>query len=171
MIKIYKILIVIFCVFLYFISCNNVIYAKNNSIEYESVNKELEKEIKKNHIPGMSIIVVNPNEVVFSKTYGNCKSIDTPFIIGSMSKSFTALSIMRLVEEGRIDINKSISTYIDTSLYFKNKEDGDKITVKQLLNQNSGIGTYQKLVSMSITYENVPKISKDKRKKYFPFCI
>ncbi len=150
MIKIYKILIVIFCVFLYFISGNNVIYAKNNSIDYESVSKELEKEIEKNHIPGMSIIVVNPNEVVFSKTYGNCKSIDTPFIIGSMSKSFTALSIMRLVEEGRIDINKSISTYIDTSLYFKNKEDGDKITVKQLLNQNSGIGTYQKLVSIEM---------------------
>ena len=68
MIKIYKILIVIFCVFLYFISGNNVIYAKNNSIDYESVSKELEKEIEKNHIPGMSIIVVNPNEVVFSKT-------------------------------------------------------------------------------------------------------
>ncbi len=149
--KIYKILIVIFCVFLYFISGNNVIYAKNNNIDYESVSKELEKEIERNHIPGMSIIVVNPNEVVFSKTYGNCKSIDTPFIIGSMSKSFTALSIMRLVEEGRIDINKPISTYIDTSLYFKNKEDGDKITVKQLLNQNSGIGTYQKFGSIEIT--------------------
>ncbi len=93
----------------------------------------------------MSVIVVNPEEILFSKTYGNCETIDTPFIIGSMSKSFTALSIMRLSEEGRIDINKPISTYIDASLYFKNKENGDEITVKQLLNQNSGIGTYQKL--------------------------
>lgn len=149
--KIYIILIVIFFVFLYIISGNNVVYAKKENIDYESVSKELEKEIEKNHIPGMSIIVVNPNEVVFSKTYGNCKGIDTTFIIGSMSKSFTALCIMRLAEEGRIDINKPISTYIDTSLYFKNKENGNKITVKQLLNQNSGIGTYQKLGSIEIT--------------------
>ena len=75
----------------------------------------------------MSVVVVNPNEVLFSKTYGNCKSIDTPFIIGSMSKSFTAISIMKLVEENKIDINQPISTYIDTAIYFKNKTDGDKL--------------------------------------------
>lgn len=151
--KIYKILIIMCCISVYFMGGNYNMYAKTKSdnIDYEAVSKELETEIKKNHIPGMSVVVVNSNEVVFSKTYGNCKSIDTPFIIGSMSKSFTALSIMRLVEEGRIDINKPISTYIDTSLYFKNKEDGDKITVKQLLNQNSGIGTYQKLGSIETT--------------------
>lgn len=151
--KIYKILIIMCCISVYFMGGNYNMYAKTKSdnIDYEAVSKELETEIKKNHIPGMSVVVVNSNEVVFSKTYGNCKSIDTPFIIGSMSKSFTALSIMRLVEEGRIDINKPISNYIDTSLYFKNKEDGDKITVKQLLNQNSGIGTYQKLGSIEIT--------------------
>ena len=151
--KIYKILIIMCCISVYFMGGNYNMYAKTKSdnIDYEAVSKELETEIKKNHIPGMSVVVVNSNEVVFSKTYGNCKSIDTPFIIGSMSKSFTALSIMILVEEGRIDINKPISNYIDTSLYFKNKEDGDKITVKQLLNQNSGIGTYQKLGSIEIT--------------------
>jgi len=68
-----------------------------------------------------------------------------------MSKSFTALSVMQLVEKGKIDLNKPISAYIDTSLYFKNKEDGNKITVKQLLNQNSGLGTYQKLGNAKIT--------------------
>lgn len=149
--KIYKILIIMCCISVYFLGRNYNVYAKSDNIDYEAVSKELETKIKKNHIPGMSVVVVNSNEVVFSKTYGNCKSIDTPFIIGSLSKSFTALSIMKLVEEGRIDINKPISTYIDTSLYFKNKEDGDKITIKQLLNQNSGIGTYQKLGSIETT--------------------
>ena len=41
----------------------------------------------------LAVIVVNKDSVLFSGTYGNCDSIDTPFIIGSMSKSFTALSI------------------------------------------------------------------------------
>lgn len=149
--KLYIVLSLIFCVSFLYIPNKNIVYAKNNTIDYDSVSKVLEKDIKENHIPGMAVIVVNSDEVIFSKTYGNCENIDTPFIIGSMSKSFTALSIMKLVEENKIDINKSISTYIDTSLYFKNKEDGDKITVKQLLNQNSGIGTYQKLGSLKIT--------------------
>lgn len=149
--KLYIVLILIFCFSFLYITNRNIIYAKNNNIDYDSVSKVLEKDIKENHIPGMAVIVVNSDEVIFSKTYGNCENIDTPFIIGSMSKSFTALSIMKLVEENKIDINKPISTYIDTSLYFKNKDDGDKITVKQLLNQNSGIGTYQKLGKLKIT--------------------
>jgi len=149
--KIYIVLSLIFCVSFLYISNKNIVCAKNNNIDYDSVSKVLEKDIKENHIPGMAVIVVNSDEVIFSKTYGNCENIDTPFIIGSMSKSFTALSIMKLVEENKIDINKPISTYIDTSLYFKNKGDGDKITVKQLLNQNSGIGTYQKLGKLKIT--------------------
>lgn len=149
--KIYIVLFLIFCFSFLYITNKNIVYAKNNSIDYNSVSKVLEKDIKENHIPGMAVIVVNSDEVIFSKTYGNCENIDTPFIIGSMSKSFTALSIMKLVEENKIDINNPISSYIDTSLYFKNKEDGDKITIKQLLNQNSGIGTYQKLGNLKIT--------------------
>lgn len=149
--KLYIVLFLIFCFSFLYITNKNIVYAKNNSIDYNSVSKVLEKDIKENHIPGMAVIVVNSDEVIFSKTYGNCENIDTPFIIGSMSKSFTALSIMKLVEENKIDINNPISSYIDTSLYFKNKEDGDKITIKQLLNQNSGIGTYQKLGNLKIT--------------------
>lgn len=149
--KIYKVLFIICYIFIIISFNMSDVYAENNNLDYETISKELELEVKRNHIPGMSIVVVNPNEVLFSKTYGNCKSIDTPFIIGSMSKSFTAISIMKLVEENKIDINQPISTYIDTSIYFKNKTDGDKITVKQLLNQNSGIGTYQKLGNLKIT--------------------
>ena len=149
--KIYIILIIMCCLFFCFLADNSIVYAESHNIDYESISNEIAKDVEKYHIPGMSIIVVDSNEVLFSETYGNCNNIDTPFIIGSMSKSFTALSIMKLVEENKIDINKSISTYIDTSIYFKNKEDGDKITVKQLLNQNSGLGTYQKLGNAKIT--------------------
>lgn len=67
--RIYIILIVLFCTFLYAINGNKIVYAENSNIDYESVSKELEKEIEKNHIPGMSVIVVNPEEVLFSKTY------------------------------------------------------------------------------------------------------
>ena len=75
--KIYKILIIMCCISVYFMGGNYNMYAKTKSdnIDYEAVSKELETEIKKNHIPGMSVVVVNSNEVVFSKTYGIVKAL------------------------------------------------------------------------------------------------
>lgn len=61
----------------------------------------------------MAVIVVDKDNVLFQETYGNCDSIDTPFLIGSMSKSFTALAIMQLVEGGKLDLDSQISEYID----------------------------------------------------------
>lgn len=42
--------------------------------------------------------IVDTNIVLFAETYGNCSSLDSPFIIGSLSKSFTAAAIMQLAE-------------------------------------------------------------------------
>jgi CubicO group peptidase (beta-lactamase class C family) len=52
---------------------------------------------------------------------------------------------MQLVEQGKIKLNDKISTYLH------DVPDGDKITVKQLLNQNSGFGAYQSLSNLKIT--------------------
>ena len=53
---------------------------------------------------------------------------------------------MQLVEEEKVDLDTKISDYIDTSDYFINVSDGDRIIVRQLLNQTSGLGTYQRFV-------------------------
>lgn len=124
---------------------------KKNPEVYEEIDDILQQSVCDLHIPGMAVIIVDADEVLFSETYGNCDSIDTPFIIGSVSKSFTALSVMQLVEQGKIDLDMPISEYLDVSLYFKNASDGDKITVKQLLNQTSGLGEYQRFGNAEIT--------------------
>ena len=58
---------------------------------------------------------------------------------------------MQLVEEEKVDLDTAISDYIDTSAYFINASDGDRITVRQLLNQTSGLGTYQRFGNAKIT--------------------
>ncbi|XCP87086.1 serine hydrolase domain-containing protein [Roseburia hominis] len=60
---------------------------------------------------GMAVCVVDKDGVILEETYGNCISVEQPFIIGSMSKFFTAISIMQLQEQGRIDLDASISQY------------------------------------------------------------
>ena len=138
----------IICVILSLICVVSIWYkpvlANEKSSSYSDIDSRLKKEIKELHIPGMAIAIVDSKEVLFSEIYGNCDNLDTPFIIGSLSKSFTALAVMQLVEEGKVDLDTTISDYINTSAYFINASDGDRITVRQLLNQTSGLGTYQR---------------------------
>ncbi len=129
---------------------NNTVLA-NTNVKYDNIDNQLKRELDELHIPGMAVAIVDSKEVLLAETYGNCKSIDTPFIIGSVSKSFTALAIMRLVEEDKIDLDEKISAYIAPSAYFINESDGNKITVRQLLNQTGGLGTYQRFGNAKIT--------------------
>ncbi|MBU2533352.1 MAG: beta-lactamase family protein [Alphaproteobacteria bacterium] len=64
---------------------------------------------------------------------------DTPFLLGSISKSFTAMAVMQLVEQGEIDLNAGIATYLDV---FGGKPSGT-ITIRQLLSHTSGYSTFQ----------------------------
>ena len=93
----------------------------------------IESEFDKTHIPGMSVEIVDATQVLFAETYGNCETLEQPFIIGSISKSFTALAIMQLVEQGQIELTAPISNYL------RDIDPDTKTTVKQLLNQTSGI--------------------------------
>lgn len=97
------------------------------------------------HFPAMSVTIVDKDSVLMSKTYGECESTDVPFLLGSVSKSFTALCIMQLSEQGKIDINAPLSTYL------KDVKDADRITILQLLNHTSGLGEYQNLTNCKIT--------------------
>ncbi|MBI1404214.1 MAG: serine hydrolase [Porphyrobacter sp.] len=64
---------------------------------------------------------------------------DTPFLIGSVSKSFTALAVMQLVEAGTLDLDAGIGTYLDA---FAGQPSG-AITLRQLLSHTSGYSTVQ----------------------------
>ena len=64
---------------------------------------------------------------------------DTPFLLGSISKSFTAMAVMQLVEAGKVDLDTGISHYLDV---FAGRSSG-AITIRQLLSHTSGYSTLQ----------------------------
>lgn len=65
---------------------------------------------------------------------------DSLFVIGSVTKSFTALAVMQLVEGGRVRLDEPVESYLP---YFQTKSRvvSDTITVSQLLSQTSGLST------------------------------
>lgn len=133
------------------ICCAGLVYANTETkVEtdiYNDIDTYLSSCAEKAHIPAMSVTIVDKDNVLFSQSYGSCESCDTPFVLGSVSKSFTAVCIMQLVEQGKIDLNAAISTYLP------NATDGNKITVGQLLNHTSGLGEHQTLENYKIINE------------------
>ena len=114
---------------------------------YDRIDEYLRSCAANAHIPALTATVADSDEILFAKAYGECESCDAPFVLGSVSKSFTAVCIMKLAEQGKIRLNDSISVYL------KDIADGDRITVNQLLNHTSGLGEHQNLENCHIVNE------------------
>jgi CubicO group peptidase (beta-lactamase class C family) len=72
---------------------------------------------------------------------------ETPFFIASITKMFTATSIMKLYEEKKVNLDDTIVNYLPDSLIkrihvYKNVDYTDLITIKHLLSHTSGIADY-----------------------------
>ncbi len=85
------------------------------------VREYLLEEMKKQNIPGLQIVVINHNKIVLSEALGKANvefsvpaTKSTIFSINSIAKVITGTAIMQLVEEGKIDIEKPVSNYLDS---------------------------------------------------------
>lgn len=99
----------------------------------------LDQSFPQTGVPGVAVAVVSARGTLYERTLGDCTSTSSTFVIGSLSKSLTAVAVMQLVEAGQVNLDDSIGAYVaDTGL-------PDSITVRSLLNQTSGFGYYDSL--------------------------
>lgn len=94
--------------------------------------------------PGCVVLAAKAGKVIYKKAFGTANlESNIPmepnmiFRIGSITKQFTAISILQLVEQGKIHLQDSIQKYIVDYPY-----KGYKITIENLLTQTSGIKDY-----------------------------
>jgi len=97
-------------------------------------------------LPGYAYAVIEDGEIVHSGEHGlielGGKALvrsDTAFPIGSISKSFTALAIMQLVEAGEVDLDAPASRYLERFA----DTPAARVTIRQLLSHTSGFSTVQ----------------------------
>lgn len=110
----------------------------------DDLDMYIRSEFEKTHIPNMSVEIVDANSVIFTGDYGERASADAPFILGSISKSFTALAIMQLAEQGKLDVDDAAVSYLPDVM-----DSSSKTTIRQLLNHTSGIRTNMTLEDFS----------------------
>lgn len=115
----------------------------SSAIDLAAIDARLQAAMKQHRLPGMSVVIVQDDEIVFAKGYGEASpgrpmTPDTPVYIGSTSKTFTALAIMQLVEQGKLDIDAPVKTYIPW-FQVDDPEASENITLRHLLNHASGL--------------------------------
>lgn len=98
--------------------------------------------MSKTHLPGMSVAIIEDGTVIYSRGFGfrdrACGLRATPntlYAIGSVTKSFTAVSIMQLVNEGKLSLDDPVGMYTPLDLKYM----GEPVTVWHLLTHSSGI--------------------------------
>ena len=100
-------------------------------------------QMARHRIPGLALAVTHGDEVVFVRGYGEARDGEpvtgqTQFRIASLSKAFTALAVLQLVDAGRIQLDAPVAHYLP-HFALATRSDAARITVRQLLNQTSGL--------------------------------
>ncbi|MEO3745105.1 serine hydrolase domain-containing protein [Plantactinospora sp. B5E13] len=103
----------------------------------------LRRHMADTRTPGLAYAIVHRDRVVAQGAWGvdgagHPVTVDTPFLLGSLSKSFTALAVMQLVEAGRVDLDSPARRYVPW-LRLADEGVAARITVRQLLTHTTGL--------------------------------
>jgi CubicO group peptidase (beta-lactamase class C family) len=113
-----------------------------------AIDAYVESEMQATHLPGVALAIVHGDQIVHLRGFGVADESgrpitpQTPFTIGSTTKSFTALAIMQLVEAGALELDAPVQRYLP---WFTVADAGAaaQITLRHLLNQTSGFPTLE----------------------------
>lgn len=112
---------------------------------YTRIDNYVAENMHKGNIPGLSLVVIENNKITYQKGYGYADiskktpvTADTSFEIASCSKGFTGLAVLKLQEEGLLDIEDPLSKYFP-GFYATYKGKKYDIKLSQLLHHSSGI--------------------------------
>ena len=134
---------------------------------YEEVERYLDEESAYKSFQGVAL-VAQGNEIKFAKAYGNAdyddnivNKVNTRFAIASNTKQFTAVAIMQLMEDGKINLDDTIDKYFPKFKY------ANQITVRELLQMRSGLVDYLNAAELYFKDEESLKILNDYREKAY----
>jgi CubicO group peptidase (beta-lactamase class C family)/D-alanyl-D-alanine dipeptidase len=103
----------------------------------------IERELRDKQIPAISIALVDGDQTVLALGFGEANSrghkatADTIYRVGSVSKLFTDLAVMRLAAAGKLDIDADVRKYLPD--FQPRNPFGVPITLRQLMSHQSGL--------------------------------
>lgn len=103
----------------------------------DQIDTFIRQQMTEQHLPGLGLAITHGDQTVLIQAYGEDVTMQSQFFIASLSKSFTAVAVMQLVEASKIDLDMPIQSYLPE--FALDDSAGARITVRNLLNQTSGL--------------------------------
>lgn len=124
-----------------------------DSIDMQNVEQNIDKYLTffSNNNPGAVVTVMKKGDIIFNKAYGLSNietskeiNIHQSFNLGELSKSFTSVAVLKLVEMKKLSLDDNLrQIFPDFPAY------GEKIKVRNLLNHSSGLKSFNKELTNS----------------------
>ncbi len=117
---------------------------------WQSFTSQLDSTIpqlmQRYHVPGAAVALVHDGEMVWTKGYGQANlatqtpvTSETVFQAASISKTLTAWGVMRLVEQGKIDLDAPAERYLTRWQLPSSEYDSSQVTIRRLLSHSAGL--------------------------------
>ncbi|CAN5490286.1 serine hydrolase [soil metagenome] len=109
----------------------------------KALETAIRQEMNDKGLPALSIVLVRDQKIVWEAAFGEEKpktpaSASTIYRVGSVSKLFTDIALMQLVEQGRVDLDAPVRRYLP-DFHPVNPFDNSEITLRQLMTHRSGL--------------------------------
>jgi CubicO group peptidase (beta-lactamase class C family) len=108
--------------------------------------RRLAERMAYHETPGVSVAVINDGEIEWARGFGVTEAgkpepvtTETLFQAGSISKPVAAMAALRLVQEGRIDLDEDVNTYLTSWKVPPNGLWQPRVTLRQLLSHTAGL--------------------------------
>jgi CubicO group peptidase (beta-lactamase class C family) len=106
----------------------------------------VEQVMRRRHIPGVAAVMIDDQEIIWQASFGLADveqetpvTADTVFKLWSLAKPFTAMELMRLVEQGQLDLDAPLEEYVPGFSIHSRFPDGEPITLRHILAHRSGL--------------------------------
>jgi D-alanyl-D-alanine carboxypeptidase len=123
---------------------------------HERLQAEVERVWRETGVPGIAVALQEGDTPPLYASAGYADvdrgipmTSETPFFLGSISKNIFATVLLQLVEEGRLDLDEPLATFVEWPR-------GEEITVRMLLNHTSGIPDYFRTLGLSEREGGIP---------------
>ena len=118
----------------------------NNDALVVAYGRELVQALmKKYDVPGFSVVLVDREKVLWAEGFGwasiqNAQPLtaDSAMQVGSITKIFTAIAIMQLVEQGKVDLDEKLTTYLP-EFSIQSRFANSEFSIRQMLTHHSGL--------------------------------
>ena len=124
---------------------NSYCQTKDSSSNIKNLLISIEEKVRQDHITGLMLGITTKDSVIFSGGFGyadleNRRKVDenTLFRMGSITKMFVSLGIMKLVSEGKLNLNDELKRIVPEVLFQNDWEETNPVRIVHLLEHTSG---------------------------------